>query len=135
MTLQLVPRVRWVAGSEHVPTHPVRISLRAVGAPTAIVVDPHGSDGLVVAAVPEERPVLLEEDGAEPVRVLAAERVTLPIRRPRGVLWNDIERKFRDGGEALRGVRTDVVLRVAPPRPFDLTDERLELIEEEAVGV
>jgi MFS family permease len=93
---------------EHLAKHEIRVGFRAVGASGVLVIHPAERDDFAAGVIAEEQPVLLEEHSAAPMRVSCSQRAALPEFCGPGVPWNHLEHEFRDGGEPLRRVLSNV---------------------------
>lgn len=115
---------------QHLAEHPVGIGAALVSALGVLVIHPCVDDHFAGRVVAEEQPVLLEELGAEPVLMVFAERVALPVFGSRRILWNHLKRQLGNRCQSLGGALLGESNRVFLLEPFDLPSDCFKLDEE-----
>src|SRR5690606_22520937 len=107
-----IPVIRRIPSIQHLPEYTISIVVAFISALRVFIIDPRHHDDLAGCMVSKEQSVLLEEFGPEPMLVLVSQRSTLPIFRPSRILRDNLERQFRDSGQALRGIASMVPVRI-----------------------
>lgn len=113
---------------------PVGVVAALVGAFRVVIVHARQHDNFTGCVVAKEQAVLLEELGAQPMLVVAAERVASAVLRPHWVLRDDVERQLGDCRQSLAGVLPYVPDRVFLLEGLDLLHQCFNLCEEQRVG-
>src|SRR5476649_989516 len=89
---------------QHLAEHPVSIIVAFIGTLALTIIDPCIHNDFTFQVVAEKQPILLKEFGAEPVLMMAAQSMALPVLAACGVLWNHVKRQSGDGGKAFARV-------------------------------